>query len=179
MPHSCRLGTEFYAKKTQEFFKANNINHFSTFSPLKCCLIERFHRTIMERLTRWMHHNKTKRYLEALPKIINNYNNSHHTSIRMKPVQVNKSSEVEVFQNLYGRPTKSLEKRKFEPGDNVLLSAQKSLFCKGYSPSFRPEVFTIRRVLNTAPITYELADANGETVHGCAYSHELQRVRHS
>ena len=36
------------------------------------------------------------------------------------------------------------------------------IFAKGYTPKWSEEVFTVKKIKNTVPWTYEISDLNGE-----------------
>ena len=51
-------------------------------------IIERWHRTIEQKMIRYMRTKGAGRWLEALDKLIDNYNSSYHSTLRGKPVDV-------------------------------------------------------------------------------------------
>ena len=56
-------------------------------------------------------------YLDILPKILKQYNNTKHSSIKMTPVEASKKkNENAVFNNLYGDMTQLSSKPKFKIG---------------------------------------------------------------
>ena len=81
------------------------------------------------------------RWIDVLDKIILNYNNSYHTAIKMKPVDVAKQNESEVWNNLYGKVEAS-SRPKFVASDTVRITKYKrKLFDKGYVPNWTEEIF--------------------------------------
>jgi len=67
-------GKEFMNNEFQEFMKSLKIKHFPTGSDLKCILIERFNRTLMTRIARYMTHTRQNKYIHVLKDIVGNYN---------------------------------------------------------------------------------------------------------
>ena len=66
--------------------------------------------------------------IDKLDDIVNEYNNTYHSTIKMKPVDVNSST--------YGFGVESNEKDpKFEVGDHVRISIYNNIFAKGYTPN--------------------------------------------
>ena len=51
--------------------------------------------------------------------------------------------------------------RRFKFGHHVGISNCKNIFAKGYSPYWSEEVFVIKKVKNTVPLTYVINDLNG------------------
>ena len=105
---------------------------------------------------------------------LNSYNNTKHSSIGLKPSEVNASNEGYVLRKLYRK--KAPLKYKFETNDQVRISENRRTFKKGYLPHWTEEIFTINRRIPTDPPTYEIKDYNGEDVKGKFYAEELQKV---
>lgn len=59
------------------------------------------------------------------------YNNSKHRSIKMKPVEVNKSNRFKVWMNLHSKDLKTIQP-KLTLGDMVRITKAKGAFEKGY-----------------------------------------------
>ena len=55
---------------------------------------------------------------------------------------------------------------KFIAGDHVRISKHKSIFAKGYTPSWSEEIFVVKKIKNTVPWTYIIGDLNGEKITG-------------
>ena len=109
-------------------------------------------------------------YFNVLDDIVDKYNNSFHSSIKMKPKDLNDYSFVE-----YNEET-NRKNPKFRVGDNVRISKYKIFFAKGYTPNWSEEVFVVKKVQNTVPWTYLINDLNGEEIKGSFYEKELQKT---
>lgn len=166
-------GTEFINKQTQKLFKDNNIHWFTTENiEIKCSIIERFNRTLKTKMWKYFTAKNTRKWIDVLDKLIKNYNNSYHRSIKMTPLEASKEeNENLVYNNLYTEKNKN--KPKYEIGDRVRISKYKKEFKKGYLPTFTEEIFIISDVLKTDPITYRIKDLNNEDVKGTFYEKEL------
>ena len=174
-------GTEFFNKDVKKMMNEfGTITHFHTNSELKAVIVERFNQTLMRRLTRYMTHYKTRRYLDALQPIVDNYNDTWHSSIKMTPNQVSDKNYKQVFNTLH--PDYSIVKNtkpaKFKVGDKVLISRIKATFEKGYAQNWKNEIFIITNVYPTIPTTYNIKDLKGENIYGIFYDQELQKVDH-
>ena len=171
-------GTEFFNKHVAQMLKSfGDIKHFHTNSELKAVIVERFNQTIMRRLARYMTHNNSKRFIDDLNQIVENYNNTWHSSIKMSPNSVSLKNAKQVFQTLY--PTrKSPLPPKFKIGDRVLISSVKAIFEKGYAQNWKDEIFIVSKVFDTNPTTYNIKDLKGEPIYGIFYNQELQKISH-
>lgn len=194
-------GLEFLGKETRDFLKKLGIHLYFIHSDKKAAIVERFNRTLKEKMWRFFSKNKTKRYIDDLDKLVESYNNTFHRAIRMKPNEVSKQNESSVFFNLYGE-NKRLQKEqknekqflisknkkkisskkfqdsniKFRIGDLVRISKNKHIFEKGYTANWSSDIFSVFRVNLSEKITYKLKDQAGELLNGIYYKEELQKV---
>ena len=65
---------------------------------------------------------------------------------------------------------------KFQVGDHARTSKYKIIFAKGYTPNWSEEMFVIKKVKNTVPLSYVINDLNGEKIIGTFYEKELQKT---
>ena len=109
-------------------------------------------------------------YINELDDIVNEYNNTYHTTIKMKPIDVKDNTYINSDKEInYKDP-------KFKVGDRVRISKYKNIFVKGCTPNWSEEVFVIKKVKTTAPWTYVIDDLNGEEIIGTFYEKELQKM---
>ena len=171
-------GKEFYNKNMNEWLKENNINMYSTFGDHKSAVVERFNRTIKEKMWVRFTAENTRNWIEMLDRLMKGYNNTFHTTIGMSPINARKKINYELaLQNTLDK-TNNISKKKaqFKIDDKVRISRIKGLFEKGYLPNWSEEVFTIHKVKNTVPNTYILSDSSGEILEGGFYENELQKT---
>ena len=102
-------GTEFYNRTFQRWIKDQGIQHFSTEGDAKASVLERFNRTLKERLYRYFTAANTLRFDDALPDLVQGCNATRHRSIGMAPQDVTWANEEAVWKRLYD---KRLKKKK-------------------------------------------------------------------
>ncbi len=95
----------------------------------------------------------------------------------MRPVDVDKVNEGQVFQNLYG----DIKKQKktvfnFKVGDVVRISKVRGPFAKGYEQNYTEEFFTRISCIPRQPLVYRLKDYDGDVIEGVFYEEELQKI---
>ena len=171
-------GSEFISFKFKKFLSENNIELYHVFNEGKAVVIERFNRTLGEMIQKHMTTNQTTKYIDVLQKLLNEYNNKFHTSIKMSPFEASDpQNKDKVLNNLYSdiKPTKS--KPKFKVGDRVRIQKYKTIFEKGYTPKWTKEIFVVETVNKTSPITYKIKDLNEEPILGSFYTEELQKTK--
>lgn len=176
-------GKEFVARPMQKFLRENDIHFRVTRNPdIKASIVERFNRTLKERMWRYFTHKNTRRYIDVLQDIVHAYNHTRHSSTRMQPVTVTRENARIAYENIKRRwnndiIVKRRRKAKYHVGDLVRVSRAKGTFEKGYEAGWSEELFRIHRVLEwRKPLVYELSDLTGEIIDGIFYEQELSRV---
>ena len=166
-------GKEFYNKDVKEL-----IELCSTENAEKLSVFERWIRTMKEKMWKYFTDNNTNVYIDILPDLVKDYNNTKHSSIKMTPVEASeKKNELTVWRNFYPNRLDILDiNPKCSVGDKVRISKKKELFEKGYTTRWTEEIFTITKIKRTSPITYKIADLNGEEIDGTFYEPELQKT---
>ena len=71
-------GWEFYNKDVQKLVELN-----STENEEKYCVIERFSRTIKDNILKYFSANSTRKYNDILETLVDQYNNTVHSSIKI------------------------------------------------------------------------------------------------
>src|SRR5574338_248121 len=96
-------GKEFYNKNVKQLLDSKNIKYFSTFSDKKAAIIERFNRSIKSRMFKYFTEHETRKWIDVIQKLVDAYNNSYHSSIKMTPTEASKEENTEtVWWNIYG-----------------------------------------------------------------------------
>ena len=172
-------GTEFYNSHVKGLLQKLNIEHFSTDQDVKAQIVERFNRTLREKIEKYLVSKQSLRYFDALPDILLGYNSSVHSSLeKFAPRDVNKKNEEEVHKIQFGEYFKQkLKKHKYDIGDSVRLVTIQGVFNKTYHKNFTDEVFIIADTLKSIPPTYRVKDTEENILPGIFYQEELQRVR--
>ena len=84
-----------------KFFEDNYVKIYYTYSNLKAVFIERFNRSLRELMMKEFVKNNNTIWYNILPNLIKTYNNRYHHTIKMKPIDVNKSNEKYIKVNFY------------------------------------------------------------------------------
>ena len=170
-------GKEFYNKHFQALMKGKSIHHFSTRGDSKASVVERFNRTLKERLYRYFTIKNTLTFLPMLQDLVLGYNRSYHRSIKMAPERVNAHNEEDVWGNLYAKRLNGKRlKPKFKVNDRVRLNKKFRTFKKGYLPGWTEEVFIVSRVVPGSVVTYKIKEMDDTPLEGTFYSQDLQKV---
>ena len=125
----------------------------------------------------WLEFSKQGSYkwLEILPKLVDNYNRRKHRTIGVEPINVTQANEEEVVKRFLYKNL-PIKKPKFKVIDKVRISKIKQIFEKGYTPNWYTEIFKITRVARTNPVTYHLKDYYNQPISGGFYESEIQKT---
>jgi transposase InsO family protein len=176
-------GKEFTANAFQTLLKKHNIKHTTSTAEVKAPHVERFTGTLKRLMHMYMTENETRKYIDQLDNLLATYNKRFHRSINMSPNEADKPTNRELVIDVLNRKRygpiaqkRSKSGSEFQVGDIVRLKIHASTFQKGHDETFTGEMFRIKNILDTLPITqYEVETYNGdETIRGSFYSSELQ-----
>ena len=111
-----------------------NYLRYSTENEEKSCVIERFNRTIKEKIFKYFSATNTRKYVDILDLLVDQYDNTIHSLIKMTPKEASrKKNENKVWKNLYPEFGGKTLTSKFSFGDNVQITKKNNLFDKGYT----------------------------------------------
>ena len=170
----------FLSKEMQQFFKDNNVKIYHTNSHLKAVVIERFNRSLRELMMKEFVKNNNTIWYNILPKLIKIYNNRYHSTIKMKPIQVNKSNEKYIKEKIYTY-NKTSKNSKFKINDLIRISLKRrDLFDKpSGNIKWSEELFKIHSINKSNVITYKIKDLNNNIIDGVFYERELQESKNT
>ena len=142
---------------------------YSTYNESKSVVAERFIRILKNKLYKHMTAAGKNVYYDVLDDIVNEYNNTKHNTIKMKPKDVgNNNKRVYIDEH-------NEKRSRFKFGDRVRISKFKNIFAKGYTPNWSREIFIVNEINDTVPYTYNIEDLNDEEIIGSFYDRELQK----
>ena len=163
-------GSKFYNNSFKKWLKDNDIEMYSIHNEGKSVVAERFIRTLKNKIYKYMTAISKNVYIDKLDDIVNEYNNTYHRTIKMKPVDVKDNTYVDFEKEVNNKDP------NFKTGDHVRISKYKNIFVKGYMTNWSEEIFAISKIKNTVPLTYVINDLNGKEIIGSCYEKELQKT---
>lgn len=120
------------------------------------------------------------RYIDALQNIVDDYNRTPHSTIKMAPQNVTTRNSAQLYEKMRKRWT-NIEPvtPKLREGNLVRVKRKKNTFQKeSMTPLWTDEIFKISRVIERVPYpVYEIEDLKGRAVDGRLYERELQKIR--
>lgn len=190
-------GKEFKNQYMKGFLDSRGIRqHFpQTHSQNKAAIVERFNRTIQSFIYKYLTWRKTRRYIDVLQQLVHLYNHSVHSTIKMKPADVDETHIRQVYENTRRRHTNDYDNygghkqppvamniytQPFHIGDFVRVSRRKTALEHGYTANWSKKVFRITAIIQKRPFfLYKLKDhATGHPIVEKFYAHEIQKIRY-
>ena len=170
----------FFSKEMLKFFEDNNVKIYHTYSNLKAVIIERFNRSLRELMMKSFVINNNTVWYNILTELIKTYNNRYNRTIKMKPIDVNKSNEKYIKKKFYTYGA-TIKKPKYKINDLVRISLKRrELFDKAAGNiKWSEELFKVYKINKSNVITYQLKDMNDEIIKGIFYEKELQLTKNT
>ena len=166
-------GLEFRNQFVKNVFDTFNINHFLTNNEdIKANYAESFIKTLKNNMVS----KNTRRYIDNLQDIVDSYNNTIHSKIKIKPAEVTRRNQLKVWRQMYSDIKKRPIKFNFKVGDKVRLAFTKKPFDRSFSQKFTNEIFRIKKRIRRRPPVYEIEDLQGEPITGTVYESEITKV---
>ena len=133
-------------------------------------------RTIKSRLQKYFHKRNTKNWIDVIEQVVQNYNNTPHSSIGVAPNQVSESNRKQVYKRLY--PDLDLRTVcKLKEGDRVRKIINKDIYEKGYTRNWSEEIYIIDKVKQSNGVCYYyLKDHTNIRLPGIYYYYQLNLV---
>ena len=111
----------------KSFLQNNDIEIYSTHNEETSVVAERLIRTLNNKIYKYMTSISKNVYIDKLDDIVNKYNNTYHSTIKMKPVDVKSNTYIDSSKEINNKDP------KFKIGDIVRISKYKNIFARLHS----------------------------------------------
>jgi ribosomal protein L21E len=166
------MGKEFTSHDFQDLLKKHNIKiiYVDVGEKNKLGVINRFCLTIRTMINKYCLAYKTTRFIDVIEKLINNYNNTYHSTLKTTPN--NASNETERINNLYTSKYLKVSKTipKYKIGDQVRHIIDLDNFEKGSNSRYSKDTFLITEIKGN---TYKLSDNKWYKYYHIQPTHEI------
>jgi hypothetical protein len=188
-------GGEFVNGYMNHLLEVFGITHVKTQSylPQAQGIIERFNKTLKGLIFSNMSQNNNKLYVDDLAMLVNNYNNSYHSTIRDKPINIHKEKrksvkQVKILQKIKDDWMKTnFSYPEIKIGDRVRVhiltrktDRKKKTFAKKYLAQWSKEIYTVNYIIGVGSTkvkqTYQLINDYGKLLHRTYYRHDLKVI---
>ena len=123
---------------------------YSTHNKEKFVVAEIFIRTLKNKIYKYMASIPKNEYIGKFNDIINKYNDTYNSTIKMKPVDLKSSTYIKTNKEINDKDP------RFKIGDIVRISKHKNIFVKGNVLNWSEEVFGLLKKLKTLYSRYML-----------------------
>lgn len=143
---TCDEGSEFKNQKFIKYCEDNEINlYFVKGDSHKLGIINRFHRTLKEKLTKYFIAYDTVKWFDIIDDIIKNYNNSYNRGIGTTPENMNDFKQQELI-NEKKLKTDILRNDKIRIGDKIRMKEDKETFGDKMNPKYSKDIYTVVKI---------------------------------
>jgi len=141
-------------------------------------MAERVIQTMRRKLARYIVYDSRADFVTVWPKLVDSYNKTWHSAIKMAPADVTMDNQSQVFMTLFGASTKKkLKLPDLKVGQHVRIGKNRLHFeKKSQTEAWTPEVFVIESAVKSDPNYYCLRDLKGEEIVGAFYRQEILPV---
>ena len=169
-------GSEFISKKFTDMLKKEGIDLIlaDATDKNKMGKIERFNRTIRNKIEKYMTAYKTNKYIDVLPDLVYNYNHSIHSRTGYAPEKVGVKEEKNIYIDEKQRNRQvDINKIDFIVGDRVRLLKSKDIFDKKGGEKYYRGLYEIIKV---NAMSYKLKNEKGDVIAKRAKHYELVKA---
>ena len=117
-------GSESYNRSIKSWLQDNDIEVSSTVNEEKSVVAERVVRTLKNKIYKYLTSISKNVYIKKLADIVNEYDNTYHSTIKIKPGNVKLNAYIDFAVASNDKDS------KFEVGSHVRISKYKNIFAK-------------------------------------------------
>ena len=181
-------GSECANSPVKSYLKSKGVDIFHTHNEKKANYAERLIQTLKTKITKYLQHTKSFKWVDILPKITESYNKTYHRSIQMSPAAAMRTDDVKLWIGQYNpvskrvkkepnKPSRVREGYKFKLGDTVKLAFNRSTVERAYDEKWTDEYFIVTgRVIKQGICMYTIKDFDNDPVKGSFYESEMQKI---
>ena len=89
-------GSEFYNNSFKKSLRDNDLKMYSTYNEGKPIIAKRSIRTLKNKIYKYMTSISKNVYIDKLDDIVNEYSNTYHRTIKMKPIDVKDNTYISI-----------------------------------------------------------------------------------
>ena len=149
---TCDEGTEFTNSEFVKYCDEHSIElYFVKDDSHKLGIINRFHRTLKDKLKKHFIATDNLNWVDAIDKIIYNYNHTINTGIGIEPYKVDGYLEHEIVtQKRDITDLMHMKNIKFSVGDKVRILNKKVVFQDKLLPKYSNTIFVVEKIFHNA-----------------------------
>ena len=167
-------GSEFYNRSVESSLEKNVVEMYTTQNEGKSVIAKRFIWRLKNKIYKYRNSVSKNDYIVKLDDIVNKYNNTYHSTIKIKPDYVKSNTYIDSSKEINN------ENPKFKIGEKLvkLLKYQNiKIFLQKFTLQIGlKKVLVVKKVKKTVPWTYVINNFKVEEIVGTFYKNELQRT---
>ena len=142
---TCDNGSEFISLQFKKLMKEYNIDvhYVDVGDHHKLAIIDRFVRTLREKINKYLEMHNTTKYIDVLTDLIYSYNNTYHTTLKKSPIEV-KNNDGDINNMYLDKYMKAKNNETiYNIGDKVRHLLNRNLFEKKSLAKWSKTIYTI------------------------------------
>jgi transposase InsO family protein len=173
-------GSEWTNKRFEKYLSQHSIEH--TVASVgdhtgAQSIIESFNRTLKAKISKWVTAHKNFEYVPSLNKIVQNYNNTEHSTLKKAPNDMTQKDQVRFRSKQVSKFIYLKSKiNKYVIGDRVRLQTPPEMFKKGDAPKYHQQIYKVVQIEGNK---YKLQNEKGDILHEPHKAQELRKVNKS
>lgn len=179
-------GSEFKGAVSQ-FAKDNNIKQYfnnphSVTAKTHMAIIKRFNRTLWQKIRKYTTSNGTYLFIDKIPNFTKQYNNTIHSTTKMKPVDIYNNIKIPAPDEIQRVTPETIENVEnpisdFNIGDIIrIIVKQKAFDKKSFIMKWSENLYTID---NKKGLRYKIKNDENEILKPTYLARELQKVNNA
>ena len=133
-------GSKFYSRSMKSLLQNNDVEMYSAHNEGKSVIAERFIKTLKNKIYEYLTSISSNIYIDKSEDIDKKYNNTYHTTIKMKRVIIKSNTNIDCSNEINDKNP------KFEIGDIVRILKYKNIFEIVCTPNWSDEVFILKKL---------------------------------
>ena len=133
-------GSKFYSRSMKSLLQNNDVEMYSAHNEGKSVIAERFIKTLKNKIYEYLTSISSNIYIDKSEDIDKKYNNTYHTTIKMKRVIIKSNTNIDCSNEINDKNP------KFEIGDIVRISKYKNIFEIVCTPNWSDKVFRLKKL---------------------------------
>lgn len=143
-------GKEFKNKSLELILIGEGIEQdFCSESDHECnSIVERFNRTLKTLINKYLTYKNSVKWIDVLDKLMKNYNNRYHRTIKKSPSEVSKNEQKKIMFDKIEQTFDNFKPIDINVGDKVRLPVKKKSLFDKEGENYSREIYTVEKVNN-------------------------------
>ena len=169
-------GLEYVNQYVKSLLDERGIHWYHIMSKHKASSAERVNKTVKQIIWKNFTEFNNKKWAVKLDEIVDNYNSTYHSTIKMPPKNVTWKNRKSIFKKMFPHIKDRINCR-LKKNDQVRVALYKGIFEKGFTQNWSKDIFRIEKQFQRNKVCwYRLKDSNRHIYPKGKYFYQLQKI---